>query len=220
MVVQMGHQYGPLAPTVAPGQLISLVVHGIGANLTSNVVATSKPLPTELAGISIILHQLTQFRNVPVPIYSVEPLPACDWNGNSPPFLPLCGTVAGITIQVPFELDTLRFEVSSPAFFIYENGQFKADLSVGTSDHQVHIANTGDVQVQFPELQIGALYPVIRHLDKTFINEFNPAMPGETLSMWAVGLGQGVGAVQSATGQPAPQGVVVEPGIDFQWAAT
>ena len=72
--------------------------------------------------------------------------------------------------------------------------------------------------MQFPELQTGWLSPVIRHLDRQhFVSQYDPAMPGETLSMWAVGLGQGVGTVQAATGQAAPEGVVVEPGIDFQW---
>ena len=218
MVVQAGHEYRPLSPVVAPGELMSLVVHGVGTNLTSIVLANRKPLPSDLAGISVVLQQSGPFGSVAVPIYSVIPLPACNYQ-RIPPFSPACGTAAGITVQIPFELWTLGPLPFSPRLTIFENGVKRAGIDLGVQWHNVHIATTGDdVQVQFPELQTGWLAPVIRSLDRQhFVSQSNPALPGETLSMWVVGLGQGVGAIKAETGAPAPDGVVVEPGINYQW---
>jgi hypothetical protein len=221
MIVQIGHQYQTVDATFAPGELVSLMVHGVGGNLSSIVIAKQKPLPTELAGISVVLHQAFFLVSVvKVPIYSVQPLPACNWDRAVPPHSAECGIVAGITVQIPFELDWLpSLSTPTPWLEILENGVSKARIFAGAKWAHVHIANTGDdVQVQFPELQTGWYSPVIRHLDRQhFVTWTSPAMPGETLSMWAVGLGQGVGPVQAATGEPAPEGVVIQPGIDFQW---
>lgn len=129
MVTYVGHNGNIPQPILAPGELITLIVHGVGANLTSNVLADSEPLPTELAGISIQMVQLGPFPKVDVPIYSVIPLPACNWDNRIPPD-PACGMIAGITIQVPFELDTLPREIRNPALIIFENGTFASKLAV------------------------------------------------------------------------------------------
>src|SRR5215467_307372 len=49
----------PVPLTVAPGQLVTLFVEGIGASLTQPVRASSVALPTALAGISVTLKQFS-----------------------------------------------------------------------------------------------------------------------------------------------------------------
>ena len=62
----VGAGYSALVPlTVAPGQLVTLFVEGIGASLTQPVRAPSVPLPTVLAGISVTLKQFSSETPVP-----------------------------------------------------------------------------------------------------------------------------------------------------------
>src|SRR5262249_61091697 len=48
----------PTPITVAPGQVITLFVQGVGNNLTRPVQADRLPLPTTLAGISVSMPQV------------------------------------------------------------------------------------------------------------------------------------------------------------------
>ena len=79
---------GPLS--VAPGQIITLFVAGVGGGLKQPVVAGPGDLPTTLAGITATLVQSPE---VAVPILRVTPLGLCD-----------CGVTAAITVQIPYEL--------------------------------------------------------------------------------------------------------------------
>src|SRR5437879_3707163 len=47
----------PVPINAAPGQILNLFVQGIGAGVTQRAAATSLPLPTVLAGISVRLTQ-------------------------------------------------------------------------------------------------------------------------------------------------------------------
>jgi hypothetical protein len=81
---------------VAPGQVITFFLHGIGAGLTKPVVASSLPLPTLLARISAAFTR--QGPAIPVPIIGVEPVsPVCGI------VQPGCGyTYTAVTVQIPF----------------------------------------------------------------------------------------------------------------------
>ena len=73
-VAAAGYQL-PTIINVAPGQVLTFYVHGIGANLKSRVAASSLPLPMSLAGISAVLVQALP--GIPMPILSVEPVSTC-----------------------------------------------------------------------------------------------------------------------------------------------
>ena len=45
----------PVPISIAPGQIVNLFVQGVGTNLTGPVAAVGLPLPTSLAGISVVL---------------------------------------------------------------------------------------------------------------------------------------------------------------------
>src|SRR5258708_3336412 len=83
---------------VAPGQVVTFFVHGIGAGLTKPVVASALPLPTLLAGISAAF--TGQGPAIPVPIIGVEPVsPICAV------FQSGCGyTYTAVTVQIPFTI--------------------------------------------------------------------------------------------------------------------
>src|SRR5574341_545753 len=72
-VVVAGYTW-PSVISVAPGQLVTLFAWGVGGNLTHRVVADRIPLPTTLAGISVLLKQ-RQVGEVRVPVLAVEPGP-------------------------------------------------------------------------------------------------------------------------------------------------
>ena len=98
---------------MAPGQIITLFVAGVGAGLKQAAVAGRGDLPTTLAGISA-----TACCNRPrfaVPILRVTPLGMCD-----------CGVTSAITVQILYELQIAstnrRVGLQAIAVFVTENG--------------------------------------------------------------------------------------------------
>src|ERR1035438_9988682 len=58
----------PSAIDAAPGQILNLMVQGVGASLTGRVAAPALPLPDVLAGISVKLVQARAPQSVAVPL--------------------------------------------------------------------------------------------------------------------------------------------------------
>src|SRR5690242_7129962 len=95
----VGAGYHTFAPvSVAPGQVITVFVTGIG-NVTQKYSAGSLPLPTTLGGISASLDELGVTITA-APILAVFPFSACLNNVAPQP----CGTIIAVTLQIPFEL--------------------------------------------------------------------------------------------------------------------
>jgi hypothetical protein len=94
-VVAAGYQ--SLPPVVAPGQIITFFIHGIGSSLTGPIRASTIPLPLSLGGISAMLQDFA--RNPAVPILSVEPISTC----GKPPTAG-CGVFTAVTVQIPYEI--------------------------------------------------------------------------------------------------------------------
>ncbi|HET9320855.1 MAG TPA: hypothetical protein VFO27_13805, partial [Bryobacteraceae bacterium] len=100
----VGAGYSLIAPVAAaPGQVITIYVTGVGS-VTKKVSAGNPPLPTKLGGISATLSQ--GGATTAAPIFAVFPFNACS---GAPGFA--CGSIMGITLQIPFEL-----EASGPAY--------------------------------------------------------------------------------------------------------
>src|SRR5580692_5399316 len=91
----------PVPITVAPGQIINLFVQGVGASLTGRVAATTLPLPTVLAGISVQMTQFATPQSVAVPLLAVRPLSTCLNGGLA---TATCGHYTVLTAEMPFEL--------------------------------------------------------------------------------------------------------------------
>src|ERR1700686_1335577 len=74
VVISAGYST-PVQIPVAPGQIITFFVSGIGQSLTQNVVAAPGALPASLAGISATLKQAG--RSVTAPLLEVGPVSTC-----------------------------------------------------------------------------------------------------------------------------------------------
>ena len=199
-----GGYSAPVPLTVAPGQVATLFVQGVGASLTRPVRAPAGPLPTTLAGISVTLKQIGSL--TPVPLLSVQPVSTCSQSLSQDS----CGTLTAITVQIPFELQTLcplcaRPISPAPQLFVTENGRIGTSVDLTPLADQIHILTACDLMlpnaIQRINLTGLPCQPMITHADGTLVSATKPAKAGENLVAYAVGLGLTNPAV--ATGQPA-----------------
>ena len=203
----------PAPVSVAPGQILSFFVDGVGSSLTQPVHASTGALPPTLAGITVTLQQGS---TLPVPLMDVRPVSMCP--GLSPAvFSPACGTLTAVTVQIPYEVITLcplclrPIAFPPPSLYVSENG--KAGTSIGLSPlaDQVHVLSSCDLILQsgdsVPLSNTTGLPcpPMVTHGDGTLVSASRPAKIGEELAAWAVGLGPT--NPPAITGQPSSKGV-------------
>ncbi len=199
--VVVGGGYSAFSPlSVAPGQVITIQVTGVG-NVTQKVTASGLPLPKKLAGISALLMQGDT--GIPAPILAVFPLKAC------PDGIPQlqCGSVTGITVQIPFELSPVIPGSLRPVFLTYlqvsDDAGHSASISLDAELDAIHVLHSLDtVVVQDMARKAGSSGAVVTHADGTPADALHPARVGEQLVMYAVGVGATKPAV--ATGAPSP----------------
>ncbi|HKV41607.1 MAG TPA: hypothetical protein VJX67_20550 [Blastocatellia bacterium] len=187
---------------VAPGDIINLLVQGVGSTLSSRVTATSFPLPTTLAGITVTLNQ--QFgpsgapQSQPVPILAIEPVNTCV-NGSTDS----CSKFVAITVQIPFEISLVS---PNRTRLVVSEGQVTGGaMDVAPFSDHLHVVSGCDVETG--SVISCANDPVvaprlITHADGSVVTLVNPAKSGEELVLWAVGLGLTTPNV--VTGQPSP----------------
>jgi hypothetical protein len=88
--------------SVAPGQLITLIVQGITLNSNSDTQIVRAPaganLPTALGGLSVVYGQSGSW---PAPILEVHPFWTCP--EGEVLFRITCGSLVALTIQIPLE---------------------------------------------------------------------------------------------------------------------
>ena len=204
-VVGAGYS-APYPIKVAPGQLLTLFVSGVGAGLQSRVAATSLPLPDTLAGISVTLDELMPppSLNEKVPILAVAPVRDTSLAG-----VPLGATTA-VSIQIPYGLRTSSFLsplIPPPASLtVSENGVKAVTIPIAPTTDQIHVATTCDANLT-TSTPGAPCRPVIAHADGTFVTPDSPAHTGEQVVLYAFGLGPAppglvAGAASSSTPQP------------------
>jgi hypothetical protein len=188
---------------VAPGQVITFFVHGIGAGLTEPAVASSLPLPTSLAGISASF--TGQCCVGPVPILGVEPVSAV-----CAILQPGCGyTYTAVTVQIPFNIygqDPTQVVGNLPPpgqIDFSENGVLMASMVLDPWVDQVHILRRFSFDpLNLPpgnDPMLGAA--AVTHADGSDVFYNHPAKAGEVVAVYAVGLG----APHSAKTGDAPE---------------
>lgn len=107
MVVGTGYlATWPLWFFAAPGQVLAVTVHGIGLDLKEHVIPTERPLPRELAGISVEMQYGAAPGEVFAPLLGLIKVPSCGFSG-APSY---CKSSIMIILQVPYELRVLRQE--------------------------------------------------------------------------------------------------------------
>ncbi|HZU24740.1 MAG TPA: hypothetical protein VFA04_04410 [Bryobacteraceae bacterium] len=189
----------PVPINIAPGQVLTIFVQGVGSSLTGPVVAPPGKLPITLGGISVTVEQGNDYS---APIMQVRPVSTC---GN-------CGALTAITIQIPYEvrpacLPNIVCPVDSSAIVITrlrvsENGRPGSFVVLNIQQDRVHIL-TGCDNVLAQNTGNPALpcQPLVTHADGSLVTASRPAQPGEPLTAYAVGLGATTPAVP--TGEPA-----------------
>jgi len=193
----------PTVINVAPGQIITFYVVGIGAGLTKRVDAPSLPLPTSLAGISAFV--VEQPAPVPVPILSVDPIAACA-DTSQPP----CSSYTAVTVQIPLliliqSIDVLTVPTGLNMVEFLENGVPAAAVYVAGFPDQIHVLRNCDEAIGGNPNACDLVGPyygsIVTHADGSPVTFYSPAKPGEQVQIYAVGLGSPY--------QPAPDGHAV-----------
>ncbi len=185
---------------VTPGQIITLFVTGLRTVLPSEPIqAQSVPLPTSLAGISVTLNQSEQ-PALPVPLLSLQQLSVCGEDGGSAPSAatPDC-LITAISVQIPFEILPLP-EGRETALTVRENGADSAAFRVFPVPSNLHILNGCDA---FPQRR-NTCGGVVTHGDGALVTEESPAKAGETVVVYAFGLGRTTPAVATGVATPTP----------------
>jgi uncharacterized protein (TIGR03437 family) len=195
----------PTALTIAPGQVITIFAAGVGSTLTQPVLAGAGNWPTTLAGFSVTIRQAT---DTLAPILKVTPVPTCSG----------CGVITAITIQIPYGVlvfyclpDNACPDILLPTeIFVTDNGVAGTWSTLTTLPDQVHILTVCDPVLPggTGSLPVGGLPcpPVVTHASGMPVSATNPAMVGEELVAYAVGLGATNPVVPAgqAAAQPTP----------------
>jgi len=208
-VAAAGYQL-PTIINVAPGQVLTFYIHGIGASLKSRVAASSLPLPMSLAGISAVLVQSVPA--VPMPILSVEPVSTCLDMGQ-----PGCSPYTAVTVRIPSDIvandvATLRgAPVAATWVRFSENGSVVATVDVVLYADQIHVLRACDTLFGgFPYIPCST--PLVVRADGSQVTSQAPAKPGDEIQIYAVGLGGTSGPDGDAV--PSPRSVSIL-GISF-----
>ena len=200
----------PIPVKVAPGQILTFFVSGIGSGLKAKAPAETFPLPNTLAGISATLNELSEppLTGEAVPMLAVSPLNSC--GGIIVPVQ--CTPLAAITVQIPFGIRTVSAvsPIPPPATMtISETGGSSATISLSPMSDQPHIVTTCDVNVS--SSAPGSLcVPEVTHGDGSLVTPDHPAHTGEELVLYAFGLGSTVPGLAAGEASPVPAQPVVD----------
>src|ERR1017187_5606184 len=200
----------PAPVNVAPGQILTVYVQGIGSALTQPVRNPGYPLPTSLAGISATLQQGS---NRPLGILDVRPVSTCGPSSQSgtgafPQKVSNCGRLTAVTVQIPFNILTIcSICVTPPSedaptiLWITESGTDSAVIQLTPLSDQVHLLTSCDAFLTStaPPINYTGLpcSPMVTHVDGSLVSFSSPAKAGEEIVAYAVGLGNTNPALRS-----------------------
>ncbi len=198
----------PKAMSTAPGQLVTFFVRGLRAG---PAIASTLPLPTTLAGVSVSLKQGDLFSGS-APIFHIIPLDSAGLRCGPETGL-LCGLTA-VTVQIPFEIGSCfespgplscqqlgsRFEVVAT---VVENGVAGEEFRLFAWRNNIHILNRCDLMAfQNISEPPRPCFPLVFRANGSLLTPSNPARAGEVVTVFAVGLGPTSPAVPSGTPSP------------------
>jgi uncharacterized protein (TIGR03437 family) len=188
----VGAGYPNPAPVyLAPGELITFYVSDL----------------TTTQGITSALEENVP---VPAPVLAVSQVSSCPnvyQNVQSG-----CGSMSAVTVQIPYELNPDCGTCSCTAcagttLVIMGNGKAGPQFGFIAVRDRVHILTICDTLLGVPPIELPEdttdlpCAPYVTHGNGVLVSNVRPALPGEELIAWAVGLGQTSPA--ATTGQPA-----------------
>jgi uncharacterized protein (TIGR03437 family) len=182
--------YAPPIISVAPGQVITLYL--VGVSDVPDAKAEGTPLPIELGGISVSLVQAD--RNIPVPLFSIESVPQRP-------------ELRAVMVQIPYEVSFTSLPGSAPGstLIVAKRGTPGTSVPVVPLETNVHVLTKCSAPPVQGLVSLSlSCAPAITHGDGSTVTASSPAKPGETLTMYAVGLGRPMLEVASGAAAVAP----------------
>jgi len=193
-----GVGYEKPVPVVAPGQIVTLFVAGVGG--VEEADADTIPLPTELAGFQVLVGTPESPRT-PAPILSVKSTSVI--------------SDAAITVQIPYEIQA----VSSPQLptatllIVSRNGVESSDY-LGFA-YTVELAPRIVKRCEYTSSYRYDCTPSITHADGRLVSWELPARPGEILVMYALGLGRTIPPTPTGAAPAEPRAVEWERAVQL-----
>jgi hypothetical protein len=173
------------------------------------VAATTVPLPSTLAGIYS-----------PVPLLSIQQTPVCHsaTSSASSASTPDC-LITAITLQMPVTLGLAITDPVAPgpkpeiALLVSENGNASKAFDIIPVPDKLHVLSDCDSYLlgSFKSVPVGYDSPcgeMVTHSDGTLVSAASPALAGETVVVYAVGLGQTNPLVHSGDATPSTAPIV------------
>ena len=204
----------PTPPSVAPGQIITFSLTGLKTLLAAPQWATTIPLPTSLGGISVSFQQ--GGKSYPAPLFLIQQTNLCQdtTSAGSDCF------VTGITLQVPFEIIAEGFPIIPLSATVSESGVTSKSFTLTPVSNVVHVITTCDSILGTAPPAGQGCTPIVTHADGSAVSASSPAAGGETVVIYATGLGVTNPPVQSgvATPLPAPRPNDSNLSVGFDWA--
>jgi uncharacterized protein (TIGR03437 family) len=174
--------------------------------------ASEVPLPTMLAGFSAAVSQLPSGYTESLPIFRVKQEGVCRDQQQTPACV-----ITLLTVQIPADLQLSNFEVGPQTdtyITVFADGNNILTYYVALDPVKVHILTACDIVGSTRPTELSACNPLITHADGTLVGPFsgpNPvlATPGETLILYAWGLGITQPSVPLGTLSPKTPAVAV-----------
>ena len=198
----------PAALRLAPGQIVRMFVSGTKTVLpegSRGVSASRVPLPHVLGGFSVRVQQAEQVFDAP--LVAVEQSPVCLDGGSEPAGCLL----TALTVQVPFEIavPVPGLGVLTPAstLIVVDNGTESGRFLFTPVTDNLHVLTACDSNGRWWNARAGfdpACTPTVTHADGSPVTAGSPARAGETVVVYAWGLGKTAPAVKTGEASPSP----------------
>lgn len=195
---------GPQLPNrlrLAPGQVTTLFA-SVTDPIPALVRAEGFPLPRGLGGFSVEFRLLGLAPPILAPLLNVGRYSSCPVTMGMPN---PCATIAGISIQVPWELSVGVSGQILIQMSIVHNGRRGKFVDIQMALNQVHFPTGADPAIG----NLATSGPLFVHSDGTAITAENPARSGEIASAYLFGLGRPSTPLQLISGEPSPVGAEI-----------
>jgi hypothetical protein len=205
----------PTAVTVAPGQIITFFLPGIGTAVTQRIGASVLPLPTTLGAISGVIRQSADPTQIAAPIIEVRPVSNCTPVAL---FASPCSGMTALSVQIPLEIAVnVPGSLAPPVIsrlVLSENGSPAASIDLSPVPDNVHVLRACDLLVSSNDALCTS---IVTHADGTLVSRQKPAFQGEIVVAYALGLGSTAPRVASGQATPAPATTVAQFALSFDF---
>lgn len=212
-----GAGYGsPVPVPVAPCQLVTFYSPLASPSGTADISAPSFPLPSNFGGISA---QVTTEKGAFSAAILREFL--VDYGSVDTGTIVLVSRSGAATIQIPCDvpLGLQRYSL------VLSNSNTAGGTQLGYLDlvmaaDSIHVLRVGDTLTAAAfRIQANPVLGLATHVDGSAVTAASPAKQGETIAIWAVGLGlPSSGTVQTGAANPVPP-LSTSVNIDFDFRA-